>query len=247
MNLKPSSIVLSLLLSGCGGDVGADAAAQSFSLAGKVLSLEGTEPLERTIRLAGNGLEHNTQSNGEGDYRFAGLQSGTYELQVEGRQWETVLILGDMVKDVILPVPAAPRNFRLVNIGVVNGFCVLWDDMSGVEAGFRIDGTMTLEAPTDRVGVLRELAVPEIDVRDGLEERAAAAWSTRFSGTYYLTAFNEFGDSAAVPLVVYGYTPDEVLLDLKAALPPDQWSKDQSLCLNTEHAGGGQPAYIQRP
>ncbi len=239
-------IFVVLLVSSCGGvQAGNPVGPGRYSLTGKVLSLEGNDPLQRTVRVVGNGLDLDTESDAVGEYLFDELPPGAYVLSVDDRQRETVVVQGDTIKDVILPVPAAPRNFRLVEIGVLNGFCLLWDDVSGVEAGFRIEGPVQFSAPSNRIGVLQPIGIPDVNDRDGLEARAAAAWNADFPGTYYLTAYNEYGDSTAVPLVVYGYSPDDVFLDL-TAMPDEQWSADQRMCLATE-VQNGKPTYLEIP
>ncbi len=234
-------ILFVLLLSSCGGvQAGNPVGPGRYSLTGTVLSLEGNDPLQRTVRVVGNGLDRKTASDADGAYRITDLESGTYSMSVDGKHTETVVVEEDTVKNVVLPVPAAPKNFRFVEIGVLNGLCLLWDDVSGVEAGMRIDGPLPFEIHTNYEGLRQSIEIGDPQVREGLETRAAAAWNESVPGTYVLTAYNEFGDSAPVYLEIYGYAVSDVPLFERDPYEP---TVDEQRCLET--AADANPRFLE--
>jgi hypothetical protein len=152
-----------------------------LSLSGVIVNVEDHLPLAAQVSLAADDGEYPlvATADAKGAYQFPSLEGGAYTLTI-GSFSHKVYVKTDTVFDVFLPTPAAPDrvwNYRLDN----ESFCVLWDDRSGLEAGFRVGGFKEYELPADSIG---------------FRDRIPAA--NEGDGALTIRAFNEYGASVSV-------------------------------------------------
>ena len=203
-------IASALLLFSCSVRAGnPDDETKKFTLSGQVAGMEDKKGFASTIKLTS--LSGNTVATAlsatDGTYLFHYVHPGSYDLQVGPQYRQGVQINDDKILNVFVPIPAAPANFREVELGP-DYFCLLWDDKSGVESGFHIFGPVPLNSPANKIGWVK---------RTGFDPDSltlAIDWNEAFAGTYMLQVFNEYGASASLVTTVYPHavtewTPDD--------------------------------------
>ncbi len=208
---------LALLVAGCGvtagnpGDTGRKA---TFTLHGLVQTLEPDAlRAERvTVFDAHQDAVTSTTWGADGSYRIDALAPGDYSVQF-GRNWrQPVSVRTDTLLNVILPLPTGPVDFRHIQIGP-REFCLLWDDRSGLEAGFRLAGPRELEIPGNRIGLRIYFPNPYVGENGQLDFISAIErWNEAFAGVWHLWTWNEYGDSASVSTRVEAF--DVAIWDL---------------------------------
>ncbi len=184
-----------------------------LSLSGVVVNVEDHMPLSTQIILAAEGEEFPLIATADtnGAYQFANLEGGTYTMKI-GSFSHKVYVKTDTVFDVFLPTPAAPdrvRNYRLDD----ESFCVLWDDRSGLEAGFTVSGVKEFEHLTLD---LTETGLKDYDLPAnaiGFRDRVPVGVNVE-AGVFSIRAFNEYGASVSVeteiPVAIAVSVPDNV-------------------------------------
>ncbi len=232
MNLKQRTILLALLvLGGCGvqaGNPGAPVPGK-YRLSGIITSVEDGAGLQRQVKLTTRGsLVKATTSGADGYYELSNVDDGQYQLQVDEYR-KNVRISGDTVEDIGLPVPAVPSDIRVVEIGLWEGFCLLWTDNSGLEAGFRVIGPQSFKVPSDRAGVVdRAEELKHYDRGRGWPS-LVDTWNDLYAGTYFVMAYNEYGDSASTAVQAFAY---DYSAPWKRNVPVE--NGDYKMCLSGE-------------
>ena len=204
-------LFLVALAPGCGVQAG-NPGSGKFTLSGTIRASEDNSALVREVRLLDDGGTPvaATRSNANGHYRIQSLDDGAYRLHVGEAFEEPVRVEGDTVHDVRLPVPAAPGNARFVDVGAWRGICFLWEDRSGVEREFIIEGPRGFRTHDNLVGLyenpeeLDRWAFQREENELSLENwrELADRWNSLYAGTYVITAVNEFGSSAPASVMV---------------------------------------------
>jgi hypothetical protein len=180
---------------------------------GVVTGIEDRRGLQIPVRVLDTTRQEltSTVSDVDGFYQLGGIPPGPLSLLV-GEAYEravTIPVGADLVMiDIVVPVPAAPVRLRSVEMGP-QVFCLLWDDLSGFETSFHVQGPLSVTAPADTHGIVMYLPNTAVD-EWGSDNWPTLnqAWNERFAGTYFLTAQNEYGASVSVVTHVDAYLPD---------------------------------------
>ena len=190
---------LLLFILSCGGGGDPNPIQSKSALSGTIFGREDSNRLSTTVQLFDPHSEKwlaSATSTTSGEFRITNIEAGNYELRIGNEFQRSVTVVGDTVVTVFVPVPASPANFREVNMGP-EFFCLLWDDRSGLETGFAITGPVELESPASKVGWVQRTGLDLNSLKLPLD------WNDRFSGTYFLDVFNEYGNGASVSTTVY--------------------------------------------
>ncbi len=171
---------VAIFIAGCAVSVGnpGEPRGKLAKLSGIVVNLEDQRPLQTAIRLeaAEQRFQAAATSAPDGTYQFADLAEGLYHVHIGASFTYQIPVSENTRFDVFLPTPAAPTNFQVLDLDD-GTLCFLWEDRSGLEAGFILQGDAPAEIPANHDGVV---------LAHGLTER------------FVLWAYNEYGESVTV-------------------------------------------------
>ena len=234
--------ILFCLLTACGVTAGNPGSptpkASTYELHGEIATLEPHASRVFHVRVldAFGEVAGYATSTTTGIYRVQDLQEGYHEVHVESLYRQGVWIDRDIVMNFLLPLPTAPLHFRFVELGP-RDLCLLWEDRSGLEAGFIVESeNRVIDVPANRVGLRIYLPnFPHGDDNLPDYEKTAEVWNDAFSGLYAIVAWNEYGDSVSISTEVPPYALEQWSTEEPPTEPPKaDGDPDRQQCLSVE-------------